>query len=285
MLAVAAMCAAPAAASAPPRAVITGGPSGEVPETTATFTFEASESAPFGTFECRLDAGPWRRCSSPQSYGGLGGGGHRFEVRLQGLLTDGRPETRDWMVATQTEVLPPAVPPPAETLTDDVPPRPQRRRDAGGCPHGANRVGEVADRAIVRAVVCLVNRTRARRGLRRLRTHGALADAAAAHARDMVTRRYFAHASRSGATAADRIRRTGYLRGLRSWTIGEVLAWGSPPRATPRWTVRAWMRSRPHRDVLLNGAFREIGADVARGTPSRRFSRGGTFVAEFGRRG
>jgi len=33
------------------------------------------------SFECRLDSGSWDPCSSPQSYLGLGDGGHYFEVR------------------------------------------------------------------------------------------------------------------------------------------------------------------------------------------------------------
>jgi uncharacterized protein YkwD len=41
-----------------------------------------------------------------------------------------------------------------------------------------------------------------------------------------------------------RIKRTTYLRaGLKRWSVGENLAWGSGSRATREKIVAAWMRS------------------------------------------
>ena len=50
----------------------------------------------------------------------------------------------------------------------------------------------------------------------------------------------------------------GYLRRVSRWAIGEVLARQSSA-GTPRGVVRAWMQSPPHREVLLDGRFRQIG--------------------------
>lgn len=278
--------AAPASAQAPlPQATITSGPSGEVPDTTATFTFEPSGPAPLATFECRLDEGAWGECTSPHEIKGLGGGPHRFEVRLQGLLTDPEPDRREWTVKRQTEVVPPPLPEPPEPPRPLPPrPEPQKRRDARGCAYGANQVGEVSGARIRRAIRCLINVERAERSLGPVSPHTALARAAAVHARDMVRRRYFSHASPGGRRVTDRVRATGYLRGARYWTVGEVLAWLVRPRPTPVAVVDAWMRSNPHREVLLHPAFRHVGAAFARGNPLLRGGAGATFAAVFGRR-
>lgn len=268
-----------------PHAKITGGPSGEVAETSATFTFEASGPAPLSEFQCRLDAGAWSACQSPHELKDLGGGPHTFEVRLRGGVADETPDKRSWTVKQQTQVVPPPLPEPPKPPAP-LPPRPEpkKRRDARGCAYGANEVGEVSAVRIRRAIRCLINVERGKRDLRPVALHRALERAAGRHARDMVRRRYFSHDSRGGAQVADRVRRTGYLRGARFWTVGEVLAWLVRPRPTPDAVVRAWMRSRPHRAVLLGASFRQVGADYARGNPRLRGGAGATFAAVFGRR-
>ena len=267
-----------------PRALITAGPAGEVASGDARFTFVATSGAPLSRFECRLDAGPWTRCSSPKTYAGLVGGPHRFEVRLMGLLVDPTAAVRTWVVALGTQTLPCHV---AEHCPNPLTPqhpksRPGKRRDAGGCAYGANRVGEVSIARLNQAVACLVSTARTRRGLQPLRRNRALQAAAVAHGRDMAARRYFSHASRDGSTPADRIRAAGYLHGARFWAVGEVMAF-TRRSFTPSRVVRAWLRSSKHRRVILTAAFRHIGAGIVRGTPSSR--RGATCVADLGRRG
>ena len=134
------------------------------------------------------------------------------------------------------------------------------------------------------ATLCLINRARAQDGLPRLRHARLLDRAAAAHSRDMVRRNFFSHDSPGGSTPAHRIRRTGYLRGARSWAVGETIAWGTGHLATPTSIVRGWLQSPEHRAILLDGRFRELGIGIAIGAPNEG-GHGATFTGDFGTRG
>jgi uncharacterized protein YkwD len=134
------------------------------------------------------------------------------------------------------------------------------------------------------AIVCEINHERGARGRPALAPQPVLTLAAGRHARDMVRRRYFSHVTPSGRTLVDRMRRAGYLgRQARWWAVGETLAWGRGEPAEPAAIVDAWMRSRPHRRVLLGRAYREIGVAVEPGTPFG--PAGSTYAAELGRAG
>jgi uncharacterized protein YkwD len=146
---------------------------------------------------------------------------------------------------------------------------------------GSRPTQATLDRA-VDATVCLINEARADHGLGTLRTQSALERAAAAHSRDMVKRDFFSHDSPSGSTPQQRIDRTGYLDGARSWAVGETIAWGSGGFATPSSIVRGWLKSPGHRAILL-GKYREVGVGIALGAPSSGGG-GATFTGDFGRR-
>ena len=151
------------------------------------------------------------------------------------------------------------------------------------CAAADAKPGEVSKRALVRSTVCLLNRERRQRGMRRLKLSSRLSRAAREHALDMARRNYFSHDSRSGASFVDRIRRAGYMSGARSWTVGENLAWGTGQRATPRATLRAWMNSPAHRANVLTRRFRHVGIGIAYDAPAR--VAGGphaTYASEFG---
>jgi hypothetical protein len=126
-----------AAAPAFPRAVITSGPAGEVENSDATFTFEASQppllSSPH--FECRVDGGGWAACTSPVVLGGFGGGSHMFAVRMSGVFDDQTPDERTWIVRQKTVVAPPPLTPSQQP----PPPRdkPAPRYAVDGCDYGA----------------------------------------------------------------------------------------------------------------------------------------------------
>lgn len=133
------------------------------------------------------------------------------------------------------------------------------------------------------AVLCLLNRERARRHLSPLRRDRRLALAARAHSRAMVTRGFFTHDGPFGDVVA-RLRRVGYIRPRRAWTVGENIAWGNGGLARPAAIMRSWMSSPGHRANILQPGFRDIGVGVALGSPGGRDG-GVTYTQDFGSRG
>ena len=132
------------------------------------------------------------------------------------------------------------------------------------------------------ATLCLINAARGTRGLAPLGADARLARAARRHASDMVARGFFSHDAPGGISFADRLRRVGYASRC-TWSGGEALAWARGARTTPVSRVAAWMRSGPHREILLSPAFREAGVGIAAGVPGGS-APGFTYVADFGRR-
>jgi uncharacterized protein YkwD len=127
-----------------------------------------------------------------------------------------------------------------------------------------------------------VNAERAAGGLRALKLDRRLSGAAEAYSRDMVARHFFQHVSPSGERLAERVARTGWLRRRPRWALGETLGWGTGSLATPTAMVPAWMRSPPHRAIVLRPEFRRVGIGIASGTPFGRPVEGATFTADFG---
>ena len=156
---------------------------------------------------------------------------------------------------------------------------------ASACPNETDRPGAANQKQLAVATVCLVNDERSKRGMRRLKLNRRLSKAARSHTRDMVAKHYFGHTSRSGAGIVQRLSRTGYMRGARSWFIGENLAWGSGGRSTPRQIVAAWMNSAGHRANILQPRFREIGVGVVFKAPSGSRGPAATYTHAFGTRG
>jgi DNA-directed RNA polymerase specialized sigma24 family protein len=81
-----------------PNTTITSGPKTSTGSKSATFAFSGSESGV--TFECSLDGGAWRACSSPRTYSGLKNGSHVFRVRAvdEAGNADKSPAARSWTV-------------------------------------------------------------------------------------------------------------------------------------------------------------------------------------------
>jgi len=151
------------------------------------------------------------------------------------------------------------------------------------CPDAGATANRASNRQLVRATLCLLNARRTKHRLRRLRLDRGLSNAARRHSRDMVRRGYFSHTSLSGATFVDRIERSGYLRGARTWMLGENLAWGAGSRSSAARIVRAWMRSPGHRANMLTARFRHVGIGIVAGGP-RWLGRvpAATYTTDFG---
>ncbi|MET0600507.1 MAG: Ig-like domain-containing protein [Baekduia sp.] len=81
----------------PPETTITVAPSNGT-ATTASLSFTSNES---GTFQCKLDAGSYGACTSPNTYTGLGTGSHTFSVRATDAAgnTDATPAATTWTIS------------------------------------------------------------------------------------------------------------------------------------------------------------------------------------------
>jgi uncharacterized protein YkwD len=114
-----------------------------------------------------------------------------------------------------------------------------------------------------------LNGERAKRRLPPLRESTRLRHTARAHGRLMLRLDFFGH-----------------LRSIRGpsgyRTLGEVIAWRSGRRPGTREVLRAWLRSPPHRRVLLNPRLRLAGAALVRGARGRR--KGVAWTMHLGRR-
>ena len=74
-----------------------------------------------------------------------------------------------------------------------------------------------------------------------------------------------------------RIRAAGYS----GRTLGETIGWGAGSLATPAAIVQAWMQSPPHRAIIMDGRFNEVGLGIAAGSPSGTGD-AATVTADFG---
>ena len=88
----------------PPETDIESYPSSPTTSTTAEFTFFSSEAD--STYECELDSGEWRPCTSPAVFAGLYHGDHTLRVRSVDVAgnPDASPETFTWEVITWVSV-------------------------------------------------------------------------------------------------------------------------------------------------------------------------------------
>jgi uncharacterized protein YkwD len=173
---------------------------------------------------------------------------------------------------------PPAAPPPDSEGAGDRPPvvaarKPAakpRPRIARAPAKKAQRPADAASRrrvsgadvlagpesGVQQRVLALVNENRRHGGCRDLALDRRLIEVANDHAADMARHDYFAHESRDGDDAGDRVRDSGY----RWRRYGENIARGA---GSPRDVVDDWMNSPPHRANIMDCRLHEVGLGLA----------------------
>ena len=134
-----------------------------------------------------------------------------------------------------------------------------------------------------KAVLCLVNKERAQRGLKKLDRDRDLQKAAQKHTDWMVEKNCFDHECPGEKTLQQRLGVVGYLLGsLVRWAYGENIAYGGGDRGTPKKMVKGWMNSSGHRANILNRDFRDFGVGFRQGVPGGPRASGGIYTTDFG---
>lgn len=159
----------------------------------------------------------------------------------------------------------------------------KKSRSTGACAGaGSVAVDEATREQAIKTVLCLVNRERVARGVAALRASNRLRSAAVGHSHAMVSAKFFSHASRNGDSATRRVTRMGYGRNA---LVGETIAWGSGPFATPAQLVGAFLASAEHRQIMLDRRYRDVGVGIALGAPRPGVPGAATTVTlDFGHR-
>ena len=90
--------------TAAPDTSITSGPAEGATESAGSPSFGFSSTEPGSTFECKLDAGSYASCTSPNGYSNLANGSHTFSVRATDPASnaDATPASRTWTVGVTT---------------------------------------------------------------------------------------------------------------------------------------------------------------------------------------
>lgn len=106
-------------------------------------------------------------------------------------------------------------------------------------------------------LVALINRARARKGCKALRTLSELQASSGRHTTLMARARRLSHRLPGEPTLRNRTAAAGYTGAT---MLGEVIVAGP---TTPAGALKRWMVSSPHRALLLDCRFRAVGAGYA----------------------
>jgi uncharacterized protein YkwD len=109
-----------------------------------------------------------------------------------------------------------------------------------------------------RQIFAELNLVRAERGVQPLRVATGLRVAAVAHSRSMLAVGFFDHASADGTSFDRRLRRHYPDHGWSRWSVGETLL-STSAALDARQIVGEWLKSKPHREVILSASWRDVG--------------------------
>lgn len=133
-----------------------------------------------------------------------------------------------------------------------------------------------------KATLCLINKQRAKRGMKKLRQHKAQLKAAKRHTRQMLKKDCFSHLCPGEGDLVDRVSRARYLPCNCSWGVAENLAYGHGRQSSPKRIVKAWMKSSGHRENILNRKYEDIGIGIKTGAPTGGGKKAATYTTTFG---
>jgi uncharacterized protein YkwD len=157
-------------------------------------------------------------------------------------------------------------------------------RAPGQCAGGHRRPGARNLLLVELTTLCMIDAIRAGDHLHVLRPNRDLAGVASGQVGAMLRLDYFADVRPTGQTPLALVDSTPYPASASSVAVGENLAWGLGDGATPLQVVAALMASPPHREVILDPSYRDVGIAVAPRVPRvvARHRHGATYAIEFG---
>jgi uncharacterized protein YkwD len=208
---------------------------------------------------------------------------------LQAIIKQKQSTTPDYRNAILTPPIPP--PPPPPTVTQRTSTEQEQitiLKPQGSVPKPTGPVlltGPAIDPTfdastlpyLRSAVIAIVNRERAVRGLRPVKENAALDQSAQIYAERMAKDSFFSHVAPDGQTFRDRVEASGYYRlffeqdclCLGRYMMAENIARG---QKTADEVMRDWMNSPEHKAAILTKDFTDIGIGV----------RAGLWVQHFG---
>ena len=150
---------------------------------------------------------------------------------------------------------------------------------AGKCRGTEAPAGSIGTEKAERALLCLVNRIRAKRDLPTLHRRNDLDAPARAPSAVMVDAGCLKHRCPGEERLGERL--SEYLA-AGGQGYGENIASGVGRSGSADTVLRAWMKDEGNRRNVLDPDFEHVGVGVARGTPTNPRGDGATYTADFG---